>query len=238
MNNSFLDIFTAFIISFLIIFVFVIRYYIIILIFKTVIQTIRNAKSKKIQQYFKSSVVSNSTMYKDVTKNELQIFNTDDLDGLKDKFYSLFLKFENAYNNLDYSLMKTLSTNQLYQNYYTGISLDLENGKKRIIDEIEKKKVIIYSIDSTIAKQTVSAMIEISYLNYVINKDGYIVSGNRKSKITERFEVVFRKDFNREKIKNCPNCGANISGNKCEFCRTIIDNEEFKISSIKRIEKK
>ena len=81
-------------------------------------------------------------------------------------------------------------------------------------------------------------MIEISYLNYVIDKNGYISSGNRESKITEQFEVVFRKDFNKEKIDRCPNCGANISGNKCEFCRTVIDNEEFKISSIKRIEKK
>ena len=36
-------------------------------------------------------------------------------------------------------------------------------------------------------------------------------------------------------VIKCPNCGAGIVGNKCEFCRSILDNVEFKISSIKKI---
>ena len=44
-----------------------------------------------------------------------------------------------------------------------------------------------------------------------------------------------RKYFNRDDISKCSNCRANITGNKCEYCRTTIKNKEFKISNIKRI---
>lgn len=173
--------------------------------------------------------------YIDISKEQLAEFNTEDLETFKNYFYKLFISFENAYNNLDYNMMKTLSTKQLYQNYYTGITLDLEAGNKRIIDNIQKKKVIIYETFTSTAKQVVSAMIEISYTTYMINKNGQIIKGSRDNKITEKFEVTFRKDFEKNEIEKCPNCGANIVGNKCEFCRTNVKNVEFKLSNIKRI---
>ena len=131
-------------------------------------------------------------------------------------------------------MMKTLSTKQLYNNYYTGITLDLEVGKKKVINDIKRKNVIIYGIDSTIARQTACVMIEISYVTYTLDK-GYIISGSRDNVITEKFDVTFRKVFEREDIKKCPNCGATIVGNKCEYCRTTLKNVEFKISNIKKV---
>lgn len=209
---------------------------------------INSIKRRANRNYFKNNVVINPKVgtsidnkdnchrtYEDVSKEVLEKFNTEDINLLKDYFYDMFLSFENAYNNLDYNIMKILSTKQLYQNYYTGISLDLKAGKKKIISDIEKKKVIIFELDSTIAKQVASLMIEISYINYTIDKNGYVISGNRNQKITEKFEVVFRKDFEKKDVINCPNCGAEIVGNKCSFCRSTIKNVEFKISSIKKI---
>lgn len=191
-------------------------------------------------RYFKQNIVVNKSLsqkktYQDVTKAKLEMFHINDIESLKDYLFNLFLKFEKAYNNLDYNTMKITSTKQLYHNYYTGISLDLKIGKKRIIENIEKKKVIIYEIDSTSLKQTAGVMIEVSYINYMIDKDGIVISGKRETPIVEKFEVTFRKDFEREDISKCPNCGASVIGNDCEFCRTPIKNVDFKISSIKRI---
>lgn len=221
-------------------------------IFWIIIKSIGKAiKKAATQKFFKNNVVvTNSNVleknysnlaslkkgeYVDISKEQLSEFNTEDLETFKDYFYKLFLKFENAYNNLDYNMMKTLSTKQLYQNYYTGITLDLEAGNKRIIDSIQKKKIIIFETFSSTAKQVVSAMIEISYITYMINKDGKIIKGSRDNKITEKFEVTFRKDFEKQDIQKCPNCGANVVGNRCEFCRTNVKNVEFRISNIKRI---
>lgn len=216
-----------------------------IFIFKVIKNSI---KRKNNRNYFKNNIIVNKKIetnggkvnkyqrtYNDVSKEALQRFNTDDINSLKEYFYDMFLKFETAYNNLDYNMMKILSTKQLFQNYYTGMSLDLKVGKKKIISGIEKKKVIIFELDSTVAKQIASVMIEISYLNYTIDKNGYVVNGNRNQKITEKFEVMFRKDFEKKDVIECPNCGAEIIGNKCSFCRSTIKNIEFKISSIKRI---
>lgn len=216
-----------------------------------IIKVIINAfKRNKNHNYFKNNVIKNQSyetnvsrtnnkykrIYKDVSKEVLSTFNTDNINTLKDFFYSKFLEFEISYNNLDYNIMRVLSTKQLFQNYYTGITLDLKAGKKRIISDIVRKNVIVFELDSTIAKQTACVMIEIEYLNYTIDKNGYVIRGSRDNKIKERFEVTFRKDFEMSKdyIK-CPNCGATIVGNKCNYCRTPIRNEEFKISSIKKI---
>ena len=76
--------------------------------------------------------------------------------------------------------------------------MNLKVGKKRIIENIEPKKIIVYELDSTIIKQTISAMVEISYVNYMINKNGYVISGNREKAITEKFEIVFREDLEKE----------------------------------------
>ena len=210
---------------------------------------IRNSiKRKSNRNYFKNNVIVNDKTkirvgtvnkykrtYNDVSKKDLEKFNTDDINLLKNYFYDMFLDFENAYNNLDYNKMKFLSTKELYNNYYTGISLNLKVGKKRIISDIEKKNVIIFELDSTIAKQIASVMIEISYYNYMIDKNGYVISGSRDEKITEKFEVMFRKDFERKDVTKCLNCGAEVFGNKCDFCRSIIKNVEFRISSIRKI---
>lgn len=213
-----------------------------VLIIKFIVNIIRR---KSNHNYFKTNVVfdnnsgsissKKSNRYVDVKKDKLSTFNTDDLNSLKQYFYDIFLRFEMAYNNLDYNVMKMLSTKQLFQNYYTGISLDLKVGKKRIIENIQKENVIIYELDSTIAKQTVCAMIEVTYINYVIDRNGYVISGDRNNPMKERFEVTFRKDFEKNDITKCPNCGATISGNKCNYCRSTIKNVEFKISSIKKI---
>ena len=206
-----------------------------------IIFIINTLKRRANNNYFKSNVVVNSAdkkyirQYKDVSKDKLDKFNTDDINVLKDYFYDKFLEFEKAYNNLDYNIMRMLSTEQLYHNYHTGITLDLKSGNKRIITDIEKKKVIIFELDSTIAKQIASVMIEVSYVNYKIDKKGYVISGSRNNKIIEKFEVEFRKDFERKEITKCPNCGASIVGNKCEFCRSVVKDVDFKINSIKRI---
>ena len=216
--------------------------FIIYLVFKTIFQAIKRNSN---HNYFKNNVVyfknidSNYSKYKnnyiDVGKNELAKFNTDDINLLKDYFYDIFYQFEVAYNSLDYSKMKLMCTKQLYQNYYTGISLNLKIGKKKIIDNIVRKKVIIYELDSTSMKQIASLMIEISYINYTIDKKGYVISGNKEIPVTEKFLVEFRKDFERKTLINCPNCGAALKGNVCEYCKSKVKDLEFKISSIKKI---
>lgn len=224
-------------------------FFFVFIIWFSIIKSVINAiKRNSVRTYFKSNVIVNSVVdefddafkkyrgqYKDVKKSELTKFNVDNIEVLKDHFYNLFFEFEKAYNNLDYDTMNRLSTKQVYHNYHTGISLNLKSGRKRIIDNIERKNVIIYELDSTIAKQTAGVMIEVSYINYMVDKKGNVISGSRRDIITEKFDITFRKDYEKEDVSKCPNCGANIVGNKCEYCRTVLKDIDFKISTIKKI---
>lgn len=234
--------FSIFII-FIYIFEFLINGFIIYMFVKVIVEAFKRTKN---HNYFKNNVIlykdvmkrSNSKYpkeYTDVSKNELARFNTDDLNGLKNYFYDIFYRFEVAYNNLDYGTMKMLSTKQLYQNYYTGMTLDLKAGKKKIIDRINREKVIVFELDSTSMKQTASVLIEINYYNYTVDKRGYVVKGNKDYPVKEKFVVVFRKDFNQKDATNCPNCGARLKDGKCSYCKSVLLEEEFKISSIKRV---
>ena len=231
-----------------------------VIIAKKISNTFKNNANKK---YFKNNVIYGTTInpnndflditlndlttfknktnqiykenYKDVSSNKLELFNVTDIDELKDYFYKIFYDFERAYNNLDYQTMKALSTSQLFENYYTGITLDLKEGNKRIIDNIKRKKMTIYELDSTIAKQVVSTYIEISYWNYKVDKHGNVISGC-KDPVIEKFVVHFRKDIKLNTNTNCPNCGAPLNGITCSYCETVVTNKnDFKISSIKRI---
>ena len=236
-----------------------------LLIFKLIVYIIKRAIKSRNYQSFKQNTISEnsvnlskefaditlsdlikfnnktSSIYKDnfvdVSNNKLELFNVSDINTLKEYFYDIFYRFEKALNNLDYQQLKYLSTDQIYENFYTGIELDINNGNKRIIDSIEKKKIIIYELDSTIAKQVVSTLIEIKYINYTVNNEGKLIKGS-KAPITEKFIVKFRKDFKHNNISNCPNCGATITSEniKCSYCETKINNKnDFKISSIQRI---
>lgn len=205
---------------------------------------IRNKRIEKNRLYFKNNVtlrdyVNSSSKkeltYKDVSKKELEVFKVEDINDLKMYFYDLFLKFENAYNNLDFEMMKFLSTNQMYENYALGIKLELEKGNKRIIENFNYINCTIYEVMTTNVKQVVNAMIEIEYIDYTLDKNANVIRGDRYKKQHEKFEVSFRNTFTNEEVAKCPTCGAPVKGAKCEYCRNLLPNSSFKISNIKKI---
>ena len=100
--------------------------------------------------------------------------------------------------------------------------MSLNKDKKRYIKNIQRRSMKIYELDSTSVKQAASAMIEISY------------NCTPTTIIIEKFEVIFRKDY-KEDVTNCPNCGAPLKGNKCEFCNSEVEENDFKIHNIKKI---
>lgn len=173
--------------------------------------------------------------YEDVSIEKLSELDISDINKLKDYLYSMFYDFEVAYNNLDYNKMKKLCSSKIYNNYHTNICLNLKFGHKRIMEDIEKKKVIIYDIYSSNYKQVISTTMEISYLNYMVDGNGNIITGSNVNKFTETFEVIFVKRANAKDVIKCPNCGASVSGNTCSYCGMDLRNTDFVIDSIKRI---
>ena len=74
-----------------------------------------------------------------------------------------------------------------------------------------------------------------SYFNYKIDKNGDTISGNKNKRTIEQFEVIFERKNVKQEISKCPNCGAVLNGVRCKYCRQLIVDDSFKISSIRRI---
>lgn len=160
--------------------------------------------------------------------------NKEDINKLKDNLFLIFYKFENAYNNLDYNTMYNLCTPKLYNMYYNDIAIKLQYENKRFISDIKLNDMKIYSIGEYKDEQTVRTLISISYKNYIQSLDGKIIGGNDQIK-KESFEVQFVKNLKKDNKYKCPNCGATVNGSSCDYCKTRVKYDEFKISTIRRI---
>lgn len=229
-STIFIILFTLIGFLFPIIFVFA-----ILKITTTIMKKANNAK------YFRNNIVNFTNGYRpeqkyiDIDTNKLSEFNVSDLAAFKNYFVNIFINFKKACNNLDYELMQSVTTNQIYQNYKTGIDLDLKDGNKKVLDDINVNKIVIYDLKSSDTNQTVYTMIEVSYFSYTIGKNNTVVKGDRTKKITEKYEVDFKKTFITEEKTNCPNCGSILKEGICQYCKTSIHNVQFEISSIKKI---
>ena len=199
-----------------------------------IIYIIQRNKNKKV---FKSMIISDKKKdYSDINQSKLNGFEITDISKLKIYLYDIFYRFETAYNNVDYNTMFNLSTSQLYNLYHTNIVLNLKFDEKKIIDQIKLNKMYIIEAYASKYKQVLTTVIDISYINYTIKSDGKVISGSPTKLINEKFEVTFIKNFDTKHEYRCPNCGANVKGTTCEYCKsTITDNGEFRIDSIKKI---
>ena len=210
--------------------VFCISLFIIFNTFFIMIQTQAARKNMKRNVTVESNMIGTNK----VPLSRLSVLNIDNMDILEDYVYDLFIKFENAINSLDYNTMASLATSKLYSLYHTDLSLNAKYGRKKIIKDIERKKVLVYDIFSSDERQMLYTIIEVEYVSYTINKDGKIVSGGNLP-VKERFEVIFTKKYTSDEVIKCPNCGNNVLGSRCSYCRTDLRNQDFKIESIKKI---
>lgn len=207
--------------------------------FLDILRRIRGVIDRRLdRKNFKENVIyvdkSNEFKYGDVDESELANFGIESLRLLKSGLYEIFLYFEYSYNNFDFNRMRLFCTDKLYNIYCANIDLYMKSGRKKIIEKMFRNKdVIVFEIRSDNKGLSVSTIIDVNYVSYTVSKSGLIISGS-KSPINEKFEVIFYKEANQV-LTNCVNCGAPISGDKCEFCNTVIPKSDFKISSIKKI---
>ncbi len=208
-----------------------------ILTFAIIISVIvRAAKRNRVNNYFQQNVTYEKKDYTDVPKKVLSQFGIDEIEDLKKHLYKIFVDFEKAYNSLDYSKLKDLATEDVFNNYHTRMVLESESGKKRIIDGITRRNMIVYDIIAHKYVLEVKTIIEIDYMDYTLDSEGKLIKGDNTKKLTEKFEVIFKKQNYKKTFTNCPNCGAPLEGNtKCKYCNTALRDVTFLIASLKKV---
>lgn len=158
-----------------------------------------------------------------LTEEEIKKYIPDfDLEKFTRDRFKDYVDIQNAWMSFDYDGLREKVTDELYNQYKMQLdSLEL-SGKKNIMKDFELKD--IYVVDVKNENDTLEIVINmiVSFYDY-IECNGKVERGSDTKKIIVWYEMTFI--CNKDSIKRCPNCGAEITDDAsqvCKYCRATI----------------
>lgn len=143
---------------------------------------------------------------------------------LLDVLYNIFVNIQKAWMNFDYESLERLCTDELYESYRSDLEvLKLKNGQNVMFGF----KLVDYNINSIekVKNQIVVHMgLTVSFHDYVIDTNtNKVTRGNKNTVMTNNYLLDFVIDEDQTSIDICPNCGAKLTGNDCEYCHSHVE---------------
>lgn len=116
---------------------------------------------------------------------------------------------------------------------YKTICIKVDELNKRnliqMYDEINVKETHILNVNITDEEILINVNIISRYMDYLIDEDGSIVSGQNTHRIEKDNYLTFSKKINGKSlgsVRKCPGCGASVDINRsgiCEYCGSSFD---------------
>lgn len=158
----------------------------------------------------------------------------------KEELYEIFIAYEKGYSSFDYDLLKSICTNKYFLTVSNELSYLERMQQRRVLENFQRNSIIIDSMANNGHALTASAVISITSNNYIIDKNGEFVKGNKYALKTQKLNIIFSKNINdiTNDAMRCPSCGAPIKkvGSTCDYCKASITPKlTWKINSINRI---
>ena len=143
---------------------------------------------------------------------------------LLDDFYEIFVMIQKAWMNFEYEVLEEYCSNELYKEYKTDLEELKKEHCKNMMSKFELKASNIRNIEKKNNRIIIDSFMEVSFYDYVINQDTKeVVFGNKKEKVDNSYDLEFIIDL--DEVEKCPNCGAPVTGRKCEFCHSTIEKK-------------
>ena len=156
--------------------------------------------------------------------NTIPDFNND---KFLDQCLENFIKLQNAWSDFDYDGMKSLLSDELYNNYVSQLKTLSIKKQKNVMSDFVKEKIYITDFRQDAKVDTIEVILSISFFDYVIDKDENVVRGNNKHKVHNTYKLTFSRKVGKKKLNTCPNCGAKLKKTHtfvCDYCKTTITN--------------
>ena len=185
--------------------------------------------------------------FSDIDEDKIKtIFPDATIGYLKNIAYNNFVEIQKAWMDFDYDKLRSLCTDELYNSYLAQLeTLELKNSQN-IMSHFKLRKIIINDIVKNKKTITLSVVLCVSFLDYVVDKKtNQVTRGLKNQLITNNYKLTYvissKIDNNKKELK-CPNCGAkltNKASNKCEYCDTVVvtESHEFVLSKKTNINK-
>ena len=189
----------------------------------------KNKKSTPIRQ-------NKSRNYRELTEEEINAIDPSiSKEELKKLAFELYKNIQIAWMNFDYENLRKYTTDELYNMYESQLKVLKAKKQKNIMSDIKyiNAKIIDITIENGVEK--VKLYLNTITKDYVVNAQNKVVRGSDKWKNNMEYLITLNRNIEKQAIKNCPSCGAEIniiSGGKCPYCDSVIvnNNNEFVMS--------
>lgn len=198
-----------------------------------------HVEKEKILYNIPEETTPKSEYKKEVSEAVYKKFGILNPELLKNDLFETFVAYEESYFTCNYNTLSNVCTGK-YFNIVSNELHCLESVKpKRIVENFKKENVSITEIHNNKLVQTVTAFINVSYNDYLVDESGKLMEGNKYIRHTKRLRTVFLKYNQNATIpQKCNGCGAPLDKfkGKCEYCGNhVINKRNWKIASIDRI---
>lgn len=167
-----------------------------------------------------------------------EAIDSNDIPGLEQKIYNLFVEVQEAWMNFDYKKLEKLCGSQLYESYKSDLEVLHSKNQKNVMNSFKYLGCYIKKVEKDKKCTNISAILHVSFKDYVISENtNFVVKGDKHRVYDNVYELDFIMKTNV--IAKCPSCGSKLKGNKCDYCNTIVENnsEELVLVNKKIINK-
>lgn len=136
--------------------------------------------------------------------------------------YDTYRAIQLAYANYNYDMLKDLLDDELYKTRYEELKSQENRGLKNIKKDFEFVSGKVFDVVDTEEYLSVNLKLKFKSLDYVVDSENNVISGNNITNIEHSYMVTFIYD--KKEKTNCKNCGAsmNFDDIKCNYCNNEI----------------
>lgn len=191
---------------------------IIIIVIVSIICSKKEGKSTEIESYSK---LSDEEIHEYINDLDIEAFNNTVFNNYK--------QIQEAWMNFDLDSIRNLVSDEIYNMYSMQLNTLKVKSQKNIMSDITYINNYITDINIDNNTQTIETILKVSCFDYLVDDKNNVVRGNKNIKMHYTYKLTFTRKVEKQNLKHCPNCGAELSINSsgiCNYCKsTIINNE-------------
>ncbi len=159
------------------------------------------------------------TYNSNINLNELLKVDPDLTENnIINKTYEIYEDLQYAWSSFDYDKMRTLISDELYNNYRMQLKTLSTKKQKNVMSDIEFVRGSIKDFEITKTSLNITVELEVTQNDYIVDENGKVLRGD-KTKDHNTYELLITRGLNSlVKDKNCPNCGGELSFESSQSC--------------------
>ncbi len=153
---------------------------------------------------------------------------------LEERVKEAFFTIQEAWSSQRWELARPYESDSIFEMHRFWIENYKRHGRRSLCEKVNIAKIELVKVDSDKFYEAVTYRIHASMLDYVVDSQGNVTSGDKyiPRAFTEYWTFIRSRDFSEKAYNSheCPNCGAEIKLNqagKCEYCGTVVTGGNF-----------